>query len=89
MPSKATKIHRTMCFLSVFLYHPGILLDSDVCYPQASWMQDLTLSLPMTDSGVYTLFYLGSYGVNILSVDIALLVACKPMAYAVNFCYQS
>lgn len=51
-------------------------------------MQGLTLSLPMTDSGVYMLFYLGSYGVNILSVDIALLVACKPMAYAVNFCYQ-
>lgn len=51
-------------------------------------MQGLTLSFPMTDSGVYMLFYLRRYGVNILSADIAVLVACKSTAYAVDCCYQ-
>ena len=51
-------------------------------------MQGLTLSLPMTYSGVYMLFYLGSCGINVLSPDIAMLVAGRPMAYVVNSFYQ-
>lgn len=51
-------------------------------------MQSLTLELPMTYSGVYMLFYLGSYGINVLSANFAMLVACKSRTYAVNICYQ-
>lgn len=79
-----TQRYTEACAFFLFSCVTQEVLESDVCYPQVSLMQGLTLSLPMTYSGIYMLFYLGSYRINVLSPDIAMLVACRPMAYAVD-----